>query len=127
GAEPHDIAHVSAHATGTPAGDVCEARALAAVLGPSAGRAGIAATKSMTGHMLGAAGAVQAVAAVLALYERVAPPTVNLDEVDPAVRECGLDLIRDKPRDLPLTGPLTALSNSFGFGGHNVVLALRTP
>ncbi|MFI0943115.1 beta-ketoacyl-[acyl-carrier-protein] synthase family protein [Streptomyces sp. NPDC021020] len=126
-ASPYDVAHVAAHATGTPAGDLAEARALADVLGPAAVRhAGVTATKSMTGHMLGASGAVQTIAAVLALHERVAPPVLNLSSVDPEVRSLGLDLIRDKPRELSFDGPLTALSNSFGFGGHNVVLVLRT-
>ncbi|WP_031518252.1 beta-ketoacyl-[acyl-carrier-protein] synthase family protein [Streptomyces sp. NRRL F-5123] len=127
-ASPYDIAHVAAHATATPAGDLAEARALAGVLGPAAVRhAGVTATKSMTGHMLGASGAVQTIAAVLALHERVAPPVLNLSSVDPEIRSLGIDLIRDKPRELPFDGPLTALSNSFGFGGHNVVLVLRTP
>jgi 3-oxoacyl-[acyl-carrier-protein] synthase II len=126
GADAADVVHVSAHATSTPVGDRAEALALAAVLGRRVRHAGIAATKSMTGHMLGAAGAVQAIATVLALHERTAPPTVNLDTPDPAALDAGLDLIRDKPRPLPLTGPLLALSNSFGFGGHNVVLTFRT-
>ncbi|MFI0901268.1 beta-ketoacyl-[acyl-carrier-protein] synthase family protein [Streptomyces sp. NPDC020983] len=127
GASPYDVAHVSAHATATPAGDLAEARALAGVLGPVAARhAAVTATKSMTGHMLGASGAVQALACVLALHERVAPPVLNLTAVDPEIRDLDLDLIRDKPRELPFEGPLTALSDAFGFGGHNVVLVLRT-
>ncbi|MGW5355463.1 beta-ketoacyl-[acyl-carrier-protein] synthase family protein [Streptomyces sp. NPDC004031] len=126
-ASPYDVAHVGAHATGTPVGDLAEARALARVLGPAAVRhAAVTATKSMTGHMLGASGAVQTIAAVLALHERLAPPVLNLDAVDPEVLALGLDVIRDKPRELPFDGPLTALSNSFGFGGHNTVLVLRS-
>ncbi|MFI0717677.1 beta-ketoacyl-[acyl-carrier-protein] synthase family protein [Streptomyces sp. NPDC021224] len=126
-ASPYDVAHVGAHATGTPVGDLAEARALARVLGPAAVRhAAVTATKSMTGHMLGASGAVQTIAAVLALHERLAPPVLNLDAVDAEVLALGLDVIRDKPRELPFDGPLTALSNSFGFGGHNTVLVLRS-
>jgi 3-oxoacyl-[acyl-carrier-protein] synthase II len=76
----------------------------------------------MTGHLLGASGAVEAMAAVLALHHRMAPAMINLDSQDDDVQ---LDLVHDKPRRLP-DGPLAALSNSFGFGGHNVVLAFRT-
>jgi 3-oxoacyl-[acyl-carrier-protein] synthase II len=114
------VVHVNAHATATPAGDAAEARAIRAVLGEAPV---VTSTKSMTGHLLGAAGAVEAIAAILALREGVIPPTINLDEQDPEIE---LDIAAGKPRPLPaLSGsrPPVVLSNSFGFGGHNVTLA----
>jgi 3-oxoacyl-[acyl-carrier-protein] synthase II len=122
GLAPADVVHINAHATSTPAGDVAEAQAIARVLGDDASHACISATKSMTGHLLGAAGAVETIATVLALHERTAPPTMNLDDPDDDVR---IDVVRGEPRALP-DGPLAALNNSFGFGGHNVALALRS-
>ncbi len=119
--EPSDIKHINAHATSTPLGDVAEGMMVHATLGASAGSVVMTSTKSMTGHLLGAAGALESIATVLALYHRVVPPTINLDDVDDAV---DLD-IATKPRDLP-AGDLAALNNSFGFGGHNVALAFRT-
>jgi 3-oxoacyl-[acyl-carrier-protein] synthase II len=119
---PADVVHINAHATSTPTGDVAEARAIAGVLGEHAAGTCISATKSMTGHLLGAAGAIETIATVLALYERKAPPTVNLDDPDDDVK---LDIVRGEPRTLP-DGPLAALNNSFGFGGHNVALAVRS-
>lgn len=110
-----DIAHVNAHATSTPQGDVAESLMLHAVLGAHAGDLVVSATKSMTGHLLGGAGALEGVATVLAVHHRTAPPTINLDEQDPAVE---LD-VATKPRDLPL-GQIAAINNSFGFGGANV-------
>lgn len=121
GIDPSQVAHVNAHATATPKGDLAELAALKAAFGPLATGLAICATKSMTGHLLGAAGAVEAIATVLALHHRTVPATVNIEELDQAV---DLDIVRDKPRDLPL-GPVAALSNSIGFGGHNVVLAFR--
>ncbi|MGZ4609122.1 MAG: beta-ketoacyl-ACP synthase II [Actinomycetes bacterium] len=122
GLTPADVVHINAHATSTPTGDVAEARAIANVLGEHASTACISATKSMTGHLLGAAGAVETIATVLALYDRKAPPTVNLDDPDDDVK---LDIVRGEARDLP-EGPLAALNNSFGFGGHNVALVVRS-
>ena len=115
---PTDVAHVNAHATSTPQGDVAEALMLHATLGGHANEVVVSGTKSMTGHLLGGAGALEAVATVLALHHRLAPPTINLDDQDPAVE---LD-IATKPRDLPL-GDIVALNNSFGFGGANVAVA----
>jgi 3-oxoacyl-[acyl-carrier-protein] synthase II len=114
------IVHVNAHATSTPAGDAVEAQAIAAALGSAADSAVVSATKSMTGHLLGGAGAVESVAAILALRDGVAPPTINLDDPDDEVR---LD-IATEPRPLrPRDGAaMAALNNSFGFGGHNVAL-----
>jgi 3-oxoacyl-[acyl-carrier-protein] synthase II len=117
--EPGAVTHVNAHATSTPLGDVAETLALHTALGDSLAGIPITATKSMTGHLLGAAGAVEAIATVLALHERTVPPIRNLDDVDD---EVDLDLVRFDPR--PLDGGV-AISNSFGFGGHNVTLAFR--
>lgn len=116
--DPATVAHVNAHATSTPQGDVAESLMLHAVLGAAAAEVVVTSTKSMTGHLLGGAGALEGVATVLALHHRQSPPTINLDEVDPAV---DLD-IATKPRDLPL-GDIVALNNSFGFGGANVAVA----
>jgi 3-oxoacyl-[acyl-carrier-protein] synthase II len=118
GISPEDVGHVNAHATSTPQGDVAEVLALRRVLGDAADGAPISATKSMTGHLLGAAGALEAVVTVLALQERKAPPTINLDDPDD---EVDVDVVRHEPRALR-SGPLAALNNSFGFGGHNVCL-----
>jgi 3-oxoacyl-[acyl-carrier-protein] synthase II len=118
---PAQVVHVNAHATSTPQGDVAEAKAIRAVFGDAADTVAVSATKSVTGHLLGAAGAVEAIATVLALTERLAPPTINLDDPDDAV---DLDLVRGAPRRLA-DGDIAALSNSFGFGGHNVALAFR--
>jgi 3-oxoacyl-[acyl-carrier-protein] synthase II len=121
GLDPDQVVHVNAHATSTPAGDVVEGQAIATALGPAADGVVVSATKSMTGHLLGGAGAVEAVATILALRERVAPPTINLDDPDDEAR---VD-IATKPRELAPHGsaPMAALNNSFGFGGHNVTLA----
>ncbi|GAB7007866.1 beta-ketoacyl-[acyl-carrier-protein] synthase family protein [Nocardioides sp. AN3] len=118
---PEDIAHVNAHATSTPQGDIAEGLMLHATLGAHATDVVVTSTKSMTGHLLGGAGALEAIATVLALHHRISPPTINLDNQDPAVE---LD-IATKPRDLPL-GDIAALNNSFGFGGANVAVAFGT-
>ena len=120
--KPADIVHVNAHATSTPQGDVTEVKALRNVFGDDVDHIAISATKSMTGHLLGGAGGIETVATVLALHHRVAPPTINLDHPDP---EVDVDIVRNAPRPLP-DGMIVALNNSFGFGGHNVVLALRS-
>ena len=118
---PTDIRHVNAHATSTPLGDVAEATALRATLGQATDDIVVTATKSMTGHLLGAAGALESIATVLALQNRQVPPTINYDDPDPAVE---LD-VATKIRDLP-DGDIAALNNSFGFGGHNVAIAFST-
>ncbi|CAL9581256.1 hypothetical protein SUDANB176_05041 [Streptomyces sp. enrichment culture] len=120
-AEGHvaDVVHVNAHATATVDGDLAEARALRGVLGRR--DVPVTALKGHLGHLQGAAGGVEAVAAVLTLHHGVVPPTVGCAEVDDAI---DLDVVRGAPRALPGTGDLV-LSNSFGFGGHNAVLALR--
>ena len=121
--KPAEIAHINAHATSTPQGDVAELKALRKVFGDDVDHMAVSATKSMTGHLLGGTGGVETVASVLALYHRIAPPTINIDELDPEVDG---DIVRDEPRSLPGEGPIVALNDSFGFGGHNVVLAFRT-
>ena len=118
---PSDIVHINAHATSTPLGDIAEGLMIHDVLGEAADRVVVTSTKSMTGHLLGGAGALESIATVLALHDRVVPPTINLDERDPKV---DLD-IATKPRDLP-QGDIAAMNNSFGFGGHNVAIAFRS-
>jgi len=117
-----DIVHLNAHATSTPAGDVAEANALRLALGSDADHVAVSATKSMTGHLLGGAGAIESVFIVKALQDRMAPPTINIENLDPAVT---IDVVRDQPRALP-QGDIAALNDSFGFGGHNVVLTFRS-
>jgi len=119
--QPDEIIHINAHATSTPLGDVAEVKAIEAALGDAAQNTVLTSTKSMTGHLLGAAGALESMATVLALHHRVVPPTINLDNVDEAVT---LDIAREQ-RKLP-DGAIAALNNSFGFGGHNVALAFRS-
>jgi 3-oxoacyl-[acyl-carrier-protein] synthase II len=122
GLSTKDIVHLNAHATSTPAGDVAEANALRKALGKDADHVAVSATKSMTGHLLGGAGAIESVFIVKALQERLAPPTINIENLDPAVT---VDVVRDTPRQLP-AGDIAALNDSFGFGGHNVVLAFKS-
>lgn len=122
GLSTKDIFHLNAHATSTPAGDVAEANALRAALGADADHVAVSATKSMTGHLLGGAGAVESVFIVKALQERLAPPTINIENLDPAV---SVDVVRDKARVLP-KGDIAALNDSFGFGGHDVVLVFKS-
>jgi 3-oxoacyl-[acyl-carrier-protein] synthase II len=117
-----DIVHLNAHATSTPAGDVAEANALRLALGKDSDHVAVSATKSMTGHLLGGAGAIESVFIVKALQERLAPPTINIENLDSAVT---IDVVRNVPRQLP-AGQIAALNDSFGFGGHNVVLAFAT-
>ncbi|MFE4977476.1 beta-ketoacyl-ACP synthase II [Kitasatospora sp. NPDC056651] len=116
-----EIVHVNAHATSTPQGDTAELKALRKELGDDLDHIAVSATKSMTGHLLGGAGGVETVATVLALHHRVAPPTINVENLDDDV---DADIVREA-RPLP-AGRIAALNNSFGFGGHNVVLAFRT-
>jgi 3-oxoacyl-[acyl-carrier-protein] synthase II len=116
--DPATVVHVNAHATSTPKGDIAEGLMLHAVLGEHVDRCVVTSTKSMTGHLLGGAGALEAVATVMALHDRVSPPTINLDDKDP---EVDLDIPTSR-RDLP-DGDVVALNNSFGFGGANVAVA----
>ena len=122
GLSTKDIVHLNAHATSTPAGDIAEANALRKALGADADHVAVSATKSMTGHLLGGAGAIESVFIVKALQERLAQPTINIENLDPAVT---IYVVRNIPRQLP-SGDIAALNDSFGFGGHNVVLAFKS-
>src|SRR5699024_2913657 len=115
--------HVNAHATSTPVGDIPESLAISELMGDNVGDALVSATKSMTGHLLGGTGAVEAILTAKALQTRTAPPTINIDEVDPKV--VGINIVRDTPAELP-AGDIAAITNSFGFGGHNAVVAFRS-
>lgn len=117
-----DIVHINAHATSTPVGDLAEAKAIHRAFGSRATEIAVTATKSMTGHLLGAAGALEAVLTVQSLHHRQVPPTINLDDVDPQI---DLDIVTGGPRALG-EGDLAAVNNAFGFGGVNVALAFRT-
>jgi 3-oxoacyl-[acyl-carrier-protein] synthase II len=122
GISPAQVVHVNAHATSTPGGDPLEAVAISAALGADTAGVAVSATKSMTGHLLGGAGAVESVAAIMALVDRTAPPTINLDDPDDdlAIEVCA------KARSLAPRvdgAPMAVLNDAFGFGGHNVALA----
>ena len=121
GATIEDVVHINAHATSTPVGDIAEYNALRRVFGDHLDKIAVTATKSSTGHLLGGAGAVEAIFTVLAIHHRVIPPTINLDNQDPEIK---LDVVTS-PRKLT-EGPILAISNSFGFGGHNAVVAFRS-
>jgi len=116
---PSDVTHINAHATSTPAGDVAEAKAIREVFGSAADTVVVSAPKSTFGHLLGAAGAVEAIATLLSVTQHIVPPTLNLDDRDDDV---DLDIVTVDPRPLR-EGP--AISNAFGFGGHNVVLVIQ--
>jgi 3-oxoacyl-[acyl-carrier-protein] synthase II len=116
-----DIHYINAHGTSTPAGDLAETLAIKQVFGSHARKVAISSTKSMTGHLLGATGGVEAVFSVLALRDQVVPPTINLDTPDP---DCDLDYVPNVAREMKLD---TAMTNSFGFGGTNGTLILRRP
>lgn len=120
GVAPEQIGYINAHGTGTPGNDPTETKAIRNVFGATADRIPISSTKSMHGHALGAAGAIEAIATVMALKDGILPPTANFTEADP---ECDLDYIPNQPRKLQVE---YALSNSFAFGGLNAVLAFRT-
>jgi 3-oxoacyl-[acyl-carrier-protein] synthase II len=119
GLEPGDVDYVNAHGTSTPANDSNETAAIKSALGDHAQRVPVSSTKSMTGHLLGGSGGIEAVAAVLAIGHNLVPPTINYQNPDPA---CDLDVVPNQAREVPVD---VVLSNSFGFGGHNVCLAFR--
>ena len=116
---PEEVGYINAHGTGTPGNDSVETAAIHAVFGDHAKKIGVSSTKSMHGHALGAAGALEAVATILALHHGILPPTANFTEPDP---ECDLDYIPNQPRHQRVSA---ALSNSFAFGGLNAVVAFR--
>ena len=116
---PADVAYINAHATSTTVGDLSETQAIKALFGPGAYDLAVSSTKSMTGHLLGAAGGAEAAFTALALYHQILPPTINLEQPDPA---CDLDYVANAARPARAAA---ALSNSFGFGGTNISLALR--
>ncbi len=115
------VVHINAHATSTPVGDIAEANAFKRFFGERAGSIPVSATKASTGHLLGGAGAIEALFTALALHHGTLPPTINLDEQDPEIQ---LDVVTE-PREVAIPAGSVALSTSFGFGGHNAVIALR--
>lgn len=119
GIAPDTIDYINAHGTSTPAGDIAESQAIESVLGEHAQKVAVSSTKSMVGHLLGAAGAVEAIFSILAIRDNIAPPTINLDNPDEG---CTLDYVPHKARPMPIN---TVLSNSFGFGGTNGSLIFR--
>ena len=121
GISPDAISHINAHATSTPAGDVAESAAIRAAFGDHTDSIVVAATKSMTGHLLGGAGAIESIACVLAVHNRVVPPTINLDTMDPEIH---LDVATSQ-RSLA-SGEVFAINNSFGFGGHDIAVVFRS-
>jgi 3-oxoacyl-[acyl-carrier-protein] synthase II len=122
GLSPRDIVHINAHATSTPVGDIAESNAIRLAFGDEVDHMPVSATKSMTGHLLGAAGALETIFTILAIHDRVAPATINLHDFDPAIK---LDVVAGENRKLP-EGDIAALNNSFGFGGHNLALTIRS-
>ena len=119
GVNPDEVDYINAHGTSTPLGDLSETSAVKLALGDAAYHTAISSTKSMTGHLLGAAGGVEAVFSTLSVYHQIAPPTINLDNQDPA---CDLDFVPNVAREMRID---VALSNSFGFGGTNGTLVFR--
>jgi 3-oxoacyl-[acyl-carrier-protein] synthase II len=117
---PEDVQYLNAHATSTGLGDIAETKAIKLAFGEHA-KSGlmVSSTKSMTGHMLGAAGGIELIASVMAIVDGVVPPTINIEEQDP---ECDLDVVPNVARETKVE---VALSNSFGFGGHNASLLVK--
>ena len=122
GVSADDVHHVNAHATSTPQGDIAEAVAIRRALGSDTDHALVTGTKSMTGHLLGGAGAIESIFTILALRDRTAPPTINLENIDPEIH---IPVAANSPHELP-SGDIAALNNSFGFGGHDIALVFRS-
>ena len=121
GMTPADIVHVNAHGTSTPQGDLTEAGSIRTALGDDTDHVVVTSTKSMTGHLLGGAGALETVASLMALRDRLVPPTINLVDPEP---DLAIDIAANVARPLPAAGSLAAVNNSFGFGGHNVAIVV---
>ncbi len=119
GCRVETVDYINAHATSTPIGDICETNGIKRALGENARKVAVSSTKSMTGHLLGAAGAIELAACVLAVNRGVIPPTINLDNPDP---ECDLDYVPHTAREMKVRA---ALNNSFGFGGHNASIVVK--
>lgn len=116
---PEDVSYINAHGTSTPVGDPGETAAIKSVFGDHAKTLPVSSTKSMTGHLLGASGAIETIAATMSIYHGIVPPTINYETPDP---ECDLDYVPNEAREMPVE---IAINNSFGFGGHNAVLIMR--
>jgi 3-oxoacyl-[acyl-carrier-protein] synthase II len=116
---PADVQYVNAHGTSTPGGDLAETQALKTAFGSHASKLMVSSTKSMTGHLLGGAGGIEAIFTILAVHRGILPPTINLETPDP---ECDLDYVPNEAREIRIQA---ALSNSFGFGGTNAVLVFK--
>ena len=119
GLNPTDISYINAHGTSTPQGDICETQAIKTVFGDHAGKIAVSSTKGATGHMLGAAGAVEMIICAKAIQNNIVPPTINYEVPDPM---CDLDYIPNTAREIPVNA---ILNNSFGFGGHNATIAAK--
>ena len=119
GMTPADVDYINAHGTSTAMNDKCETMAIKSVFGEQAYRIPVSSTKSMMGHLIGAAGAIEAIVSVLAIQNGIVPPTINLENADP---DCDLDYVPNTPRQHKVRA---AMSNSFGFGGHNSVLLFK--
>ena len=122
GLTPADIVHINAHATSTPVGDIAESNAIRRAFGDATDGMCVTATKSMTGHLLGAAGALEGLFTILSLHHRIVPATINITDLDPQI---SLDVVHQGHRTLP-DGDIAAMNNSFGFGGHNVALTFKS-
>ncbi len=121
GVTPDDVDYLNVHATSTPVGDLSEVQAVTRLFGTSSTRLNISATKSMTGHLLGAAGAIEAVACLLSIRDGVIPPTINTRHLDPAI-PAGLNILLGEAKQHKVN---VAMSNTFGFGGHNGIVVFR--
>ncbi|MDA8211567.1 MAG: beta-ketoacyl synthase N-terminal-like domain-containing protein, partial [Clostridia bacterium] len=119
GLKPEDITYINAHGTSTPLNDKCETMAIKRALGEHAGKVLVSSTKSMTGHLLGAAGGIEGIASVMAIYNGIVPPTINYEQPDPY---CDLDYVPGYAREVEVQA---ALSNTFGFGGHNATIVFK--
>jgi len=119
GLAPGSVDYINAHGTSTPAGDIAETRAIKSAFGDHAYKLAVSSTKSMTGHMLGAAGGAEAIFSLLAIRDQIVPPTINYETPDP---DCNLDYVPNNAREMKVD---VALSNSFGFGGTNGTLIFR--